>query len=91
MNRIIRGVYAYGRFLCEEYFVKCENNDCRLRAEIVVMTIIGSHVSIEWSYLYEDTHIYSLYLLINEVKMDKVYKILFVFGPLSLIKVICGE
>lgn len=48
MNRIIRGVYAYGRFLCEEYFVKCENNDCRLRTGLVVMTIIGSQISMGW-------------------------------------------
>lgn len=37
-----------GVFLCEEYFVKCENNDCRLRTGIVVMTIIGSQISMGW-------------------------------------------
>lgn len=35
-------------FLCEKHFVKCENNDCRLRTGIIVMTIIGSQISMEW-------------------------------------------
>lgn len=76
MNRIIRGVYAYGRFLCEKYFVKCENNDCRLRTEIVVMTIIGSQISGRRMSHYAHTFTHAVYLdlyLINEPNISSLF------------------